>query len=257
MIKITKNFTKILYSVEDNISWIILNRPEKLNALDKETWIELRYAAELANNDSTRVVVMTGVGRAFSAGDDILNMYSLNSIDEANEFFHALLDTVILFINMKKPFIAAVNGLAYGGGCELLLLADVVISVQSAKFAIPEGRIGLIPPIAISVGHSMLGLRHIARLILTGEPIDAYEAQRIGLVDYVVPDDQLKSKTIEIAQKIMLNGTQAVKIMRAWLGKHRIEFIRDAIEELAKISITAEAKEGMKAFLEKRRPKFL
>ncbi|MGC8949556.1 MAG: enoyl-CoA hydratase/isomerase family protein [Thermoprotei archaeon] len=248
-----QNFTRIQYIVEDKIGWIVLNRPEKLNALDEETWKELHYASELANNDSTRVIVITGTGRAFSAGDDILAMYSLNNIDEAHKFFHTLLNTVLSFINMQKPFIAAVNGLAYGGGCELLLLADVVISAEDAKFAIPEGRIGLIPPIAISVGHTMIGLRHIARLILTGEPIDAYEAQKIGLVDYIVPNIQLKDKTIEIAQKIMLNGTQAIKTMRSWLSKHRTEFIKDAIEELAKISITEEAKEGMKAFLEKRR----
>ncbi|MEM3833017.1 MAG: enoyl-CoA hydratase/isomerase family protein [Thermoprotei archaeon] len=251
-----QNFTRVQYIVENKIGWILLNRPEKLNALDEETWKELHYISEFANNDNTQVVVITGTGRAFSAGDDILAMYSLNNINEAYKFFHTLLDTVLSLINMKKPLIAAVNGLAYGGGCELLLLADVVISVQDAKFAIPEGRIGLIPPIALSVGHNMIGLRHIARLILTGEPIDVYEAQRIGLVDYIVPNSQLKDKTIEIAQKIMLNGTQAIKTMRSWLSKYRIEFIKDAIEELAKISITKEAKEGMKAFLEKRKLKF-
>ncbi len=250
------NFTRILYSVEDKITWITLNRPEKLNALDEETWSELYQALKLADNNATRVIALTGTGKAFSAGDDIRSMYSLNNINEANKFFSTLLNTVISFINMKKPLIAAVNGLAYGGGCELLLLADIVIAVPEAKFAIPEGRLGLIPPIALSVGYKVIGLKHISRLALTGEPIDSYEAQKIGLVDYIVPAEQLRNKTIEIAQKIMLNGIHATQIMRSWLSKHRIELIKEAIEDLTGISITDEAKEGMRAFIEKRQPKF-
>jgi enoyl-CoA hydratase/carnithine racemase len=249
-------FTRILYNIEDKITWIILNRPEKLNALDDETWRELYLASKLADNNETRVIVITGTGRAFSAGDDIHAMYSLSDMNQASKFFNTLLNTIISFINMKKPLVAAVNGLAYGGGCELLLLADIVISVPEAKFAIPEGRLGLIPPIALSIGYKTIGLRNISRLALTGEPINSYEAQRIGLVDYIVPAEQLKSKAIEIAQKIMLNGPHATQIIRSWLNKHRIELLKEAIEDLAKISITDEAKEGMRAFIEKRQPKF-
>lgn len=249
-------FTRILYNIEDKITWITLNRPEKLNAFDEETWRELYIASKLAESNETRVVVITGTGRAFSAGDDIHAMYLLNDINQANKFFNTLLDTIISFINMKKPLIVAVNGLAYGGGCEILLLADVVISVKEAKFAIPEGRLGLIPPIALSIGYKIIGLKNISRLALTGEPIDSYEAQRMGLVDYIVPAEQLKDKTIEIAQKIMLNGPYATQVMRSWLNKHRIELLKEAIADLAKISITNEAKEGMRAFIEKRQPKF-
>ncbi|WP_252896712.1 enoyl-CoA hydratase/isomerase family protein [Metallosphaera hakonensis] len=148
---------KVLYQERERTTWIVFNRPEKLNALDLEGWKFLGDYVRKADSSRSLATIITGTGRAFSAGDDIGAMANLEEQDKAEEFFNTLLYAVDGLIDSKKPVIGAVNGLAYGGGCEILLFMDVVVSVASAKFSIPEGRLGLIPPMALSVGYKAIG----------------------------------------------------------------------------------------------------
>ncbi|MEM2236928.1 MAG: enoyl-CoA hydratase/isomerase family protein [Candidatus Caldarchaeum sp.] len=239
---------------EGLLTWIVFNRPEKLNAFNEELWKELHDALTRLSQDDSRAVVLTGVGRAFSAGDDIAEMLSLKSLDRSVEFFGVIQKTVDALLRLDKPVIACVNGLAYGGGCELLLLADIVVASEDSVFAIPEARLGLIPPIALTVGGHVLGLRRISRLVFTGEAIDAREAHSIGLVDYIVPKNVLKDKVLEVAGKIFLNGPAALRLMRRWLARSRSHAIQEALTNLPALAVSDEAVEGMKAFMEKRKP---
>ncbi|WP_231112451.1 enoyl-CoA hydratase/isomerase family protein [Stygiolobus azoricus] len=156
---------------EDGIAWITLDRVDRLNAFDEESWKELGDKVRTANNDrKVKVVVLTGEGRAFSAGDDIFAMAELKDADDAKKFFNTLYYAVESLIELEKPLICAVNGLAYGGGCEILLFCDVVVGSKESKFSIPEAKLGLIPPMAISVGHKYWG-KAVNRLAITGKPL--------------------------------------------------------------------------------------
>ncbi|WP_238027213.1 enoyl-CoA hydratase/isomerase family protein [Metallosphaera javensis (ex Hofmann et al. 2022)] len=236
---------KVLYEEKEGVSWITFNRPEKLNALDRESWKLLGDHLRRGDSSSSTAIVITGTGRAFSSGDDIGAMAELRDQSDAENFFSALLYAVDGLISSTKPVIGAVNGLAYGGGCEILLFMDVVISVKSAKFSIPEGRLGLIPPMALSVGYNSIG-RSVAWLAITGEEIDAVRAREIGLVDIVT--DDLQSEVKRTISRISSMDQSSVKVIKAWLRKSR-EHVREAIRELSFMSLSGEAKERMKSFL--------
>lgn len=242
----------MIYEKNDGISWIIFDRPERLNALDKESWARLSEYLRRADKESdTRAIVLTGRGRAFSAGDDIYAMYELKDADMAKDFFTTLYSAVEALIEVEKPTICAVNGLAYGGGCEILLFCDIVISVESAKFSIPEAKLGLIPPMAITVGYSLLG-RVIGRLAITAEEITAEEAKNIGLVDYIVPDDKLLDEVKRVVRKIDQSSKSSISTIKKWLRKEKGN-VNKAIMELALLSQTDEAKRRMKAFIDSRK----
>lgn len=241
----------LLERKEDGSCWIIFNRPEKLNALDQESWNLLSEYLRTCNSDpSISKIVLTGNGRAFSAGDDIDAMYELKSEEEASHFFNTLYKAVESMIQSKKPILCAVNGLAYGGGCEILLFCDVVISTNDAKFAIPEGRLGLIPPMAISVGYGILG-RSIARLALTGDSINAEEAKTIGLVDVVVAKEKFLEEIKNQLNKISTLDDNSILTIKKWLMADK-EKVRKAIEELSSMSLNPSAKKRMKEFIDKK-----
>ncbi|ACP44683.1 Enoyl-CoA hydratase/isomerase [Sulfolobus islandicus Y.G.57.14] len=243
---------KILSERRKDVCWITLNRPEKLNALDKESWSLLAKHLRDCNDDqSISAIVLTGNGRAFSAGDDINAMLELKDQRDALNFFNALYSAIESLVDLKKPLLCAVNGLAYGGGCEILLFCDVIISVDDATFSIPEGKLGLIPPMAISVGYSILG-RSITRLALTGDSITAEEAKTIGLVDIVVKREDLYTEVEKQLEKIKSIDTNSIMTMKYWL-KNDKEKIRNAVMELALMSLGDSAKKRMNEFINRKR----
>lgn len=229
-----------------------MNRPEKLNALDKESWSLLaNHLGECNNDQSISAIVLTGNGRAFSAGDDINAMLELKDQKDALDFFNTLYSAVESLVDLKKPLVCAVNGLAYGGGCEILLFCDIVIAVKDATFSIPEGRLGLIPPIAISLGYLILG-RSIARLALTGDSITAEEAKMIGLVDIVVANEDLLTEVERQLEKIKSIDRSSILTIKNWLRDDK-EKIRKAVMELALMALGNSAKEKMKEFMNRKR----
>ncbi len=249
----------ILLDKKDHVIWITLNRPEALNALNSNLWRALYEALDMAEKDEdVRVVAITGAGRAFSAGDDIKEVAKLRSPKEIRTFFTQYAAPAITkIIELSKPVIAAVNGVAYGGGCEIAMLCDLVVASEDALFAVPEGRVGAFPPIASAIGAYLLGKLEISMLALTGEPITAKEAHRMGLTNMVVPAEELKRATEEMAQKIMLTAPTSIKTIKKMLNKQfRPEELKQAVEQLIALFEIGEAKEGHDAFVKKRPPKW-
>jgi enoyl-CoA hydratase/3-hydroxyacyl-CoA dehydrogenase len=248
------------YDKEDRIAWITLNRPEALNALNSGLWREIHQCLDTAEKDEdVRVVVITGTGRAFSAGDDIKEVSTLRTSSEIRNFFtNYAAPTIAKIIQLSKPIIACVNGLAFGGGCELAILCDSVIASEDALFAIPEARVGAYPPIACAIGVYFTGKLNLSMLALTGESITANEAHRIGLVNKVVSSDKLRDVTKELAKKIMLSAPSSIKAIKNMLNrKFQPEELEQAVDTLIALLETEEGREGHNAFVEKKSPKWI
>jgi len=248
-----------LYWEKDSIAWIMLNRPEVLNALNSKLWREIYENLDRAGkSQKVRAVVITGAGRAFCAGDDIKEISNLKTPEEAQNFFwNFAAPTITKIVSLPKPVIAAVNGLAYGGGCEIAMLCDLVVASQKAMFAVPEALIGAIPPVAAVVGAFIIGRLNVNWMMLTGEPITAEEAKRIGLVNEVVPHEELLSATERLAKATMRAAPSSIKAIKKLTSLNFDQRkLRKAVEELINIVQTEEGKEGHRAFVEKRPPKW-
>ncbi|GGM76486.1 enoyl-CoA hydratase [Thermogymnomonas acidicola] len=222
-----------------------MNRPEKLNALNGEMWASMADAVSRAEERGLAGMVFTGTGRAFSAGDDISSMYGLDSEEKSVAFF-SLISTFFRRIASTPLAVAcAVNGLAYGGGCEMLLLSDFNSSVPGARFALPEVKIGLISPIGcIFAGQD----RRLRKYILTGREFGVEEAQGLGIIDSVSSDPLAECLSFVSA----VSGSPAPGRRSA---RSRFMGLQDAVHrnvmELARLSVSGEAKAAFRAFLER------
>jgi enoyl-CoA hydratase len=252
----------LLYDVRDRIGLITINRPDKLNALNAEAKRELgEVVGAIQSDPDVDVLIITGAGaKAFVAGTDIAELAELDR--ETGEEFSAkgqqLFDRIE---NLAKPVIAAVNGYALGGGCELALACHVRIASENARFGQPEVQLGVIP------GYG--GTQRLARLvgrgkamemILGGAPIDAAEALRIGLVNSLVPGDELMNAARDLARRIASNGQAAVRLALKAVNTTQQTTLSDGqtieAELFGESCSTVDFKEGVGAFLEKRKPRF-
>jgi enoyl-CoA hydratase len=256
------SYQTLLLDVKDNIAVVTLNRPDKLNALNAQTVNDLNSVFdEFKENEEVYVVVLTGSGeKAFVAGADIKELNKLDMI-RAKEFAEkgqAVLNKIEKF---DKPVIAAINGFALGGGCELALACHIRLASDNAKFGQPEVNLGVIP------GYG--GTQRLARLIntgrameyiLTADMISADEAYRIGLVSKVYPQNELLDKAIEMAKKITGKGQQAIRLaMKAVKAVDEMSLKEGQNLEASLFALccgTEDFKEGTSAFLEKRKPEF-
>ncbi len=252
----------LLIEFKDAIAVVSINRPEKLNALNSETIEELKnILLEIDKNEMIKAVILTGTGeKAFAAGADIQELSRLNIV-EGKIFSEKGQEVFNLIENFSKPVIAAVNGYALGGGCELALACHFRIASENAKFGQPELNLGIIPGFG--------GTQRLTRLInsgrameyiLTGDSIDAAEAFRIGLVNKVYKQNELLAKAVETAAKIASKPANAARLA--------VKAINAADEMPANTAMQLEAslfamscgtedfKEGTAAFLEKRKPSF-
>lgn len=252
-------FKNLVIEKRDTIGIIKLNRPESLNALNIETLGEIRDAVtSLNNDDEVKILIFTGEGKAFIAGADIKQMKDMNE-EEAREFCSLGQKIFDLIENLDKPVIAAVNGFALGGGCELAMACDMRIASELAKFGQPEVNLGVIPGFGGTQRLSRLVGKGIAKeLIFTGDIIDAHGALRIGLVNKVVAPEALLEESIAIAQKIAAKGPAAILIAKSVINRGLDTNLANglAIERDGFVQCVAsgEAKEGMDAFVSKRKP---
>jgi len=253
-------YRNIVYEKSDGIARIIINRPQALNALDAETLGEIKDAVgDAAKSDDVRVLIITGMGeKAFSAGADIKWAMSCDAVKalSLSQLGHEVLRTIE---ELEKPTIAAVNGYALGGGCELCLACDFVIASENARFGQPEINLGVIPGWGGTQRLPMLiGIRKAKELVLTGEVIDAKEAERIGLVTKVVPANRLMEEAEALARKLMEKPRMALKAAKNALNKSMELPLKDGLDYesrlFALMFATEDAKEGLKAFAEKRKP---
>jgi enoyl-CoA hydratase len=247
---------------ESAIATVTITRPRVLNALDARTLDELdRVAAELADDTTVRAVIVTGAGeRAFAAGADVGELERLTPA-EARSHARRGQQTFDRIERMAKPTIAAVNGFALGGGCELALACTFRIASETARFGMPEVDLGLIPGFGGTQRlPRLIGRAHALDLLLTGRQIDADEALRIGLVSRVVAAERLLPTARALAETLVQKPPLAVRfIMQAVQGGLDSPLERaDAIEAglFGLIASTADMREGIRAFLEKRAPTF-
>jgi enoyl-CoA hydratase len=253
-------FKNIIVEIKDKVGIVKMNRPEALNALNTETLLELSKAMhELSfENENVRVIILTGEGKAFVAGADIAAMKDMLPLEARK--FSELGQRIFHFIaTQEKPVIAAVNGFALGGGCELALACDIRIASDKAKLGQPEVNLGVIPGFAGTQRLSRLvGMAKAKEMIFTGDMVDAQTAFSIGLVNQVVPADQLMSVCLELANKIASKGPTAVKLGKTVINRGiQADLSTGSAYEKEAFGLcfaTGEPKEGMSAFLEKRKP---
>lgn len=251
----------VLKEYVDNILVVKINRPEALNSLNTELLGELgKVFDEAAKDDNVNVVIITGEGKAFVAGADIAQMSSLNAV-KGKEFGQFGASVFRKLEEMPKTIIAAVNGFALGGGCELSMACDIRIASEKAKFGQPEVGLGITPGFSGTQRMSRLvGLGKAKELIFTGNIISAKEAKEIGLVNHVVEPEKLMETALEMAKKIASNAQLAVAYSKEAIERGYQTDISTAIEIEANLFglcfATEDQKEGMSAFLEKRKPTF-
>lgn len=254
-------YENLSVSVEEGIGTITINRPKVLNALNTATLMELKNAAlEMQANDQVKVVILTGAERAFAAGADISEMMPMTAIQGAE---HGRLgqDAFSTFEELGKPVIAAVNGFALGGGCELAMACDIRIASEKAKFGQPEVKLGVTPGFGGTQRlPRLVGRAKAKELIFTGDMIDAKEAHRIGLVNSVYPPEELMAAARKLAAQIATNGEIAVSLCKRAIN-HGIEVdLKSGCALEAEIFglcfSTEDQKEGMTAFIEKRQAIF-
>ncbi len=255
------DFNHLLFERKGNIGILSINRPEALNALNSNVLKELDEAIDMIEVDEKiHILIITGEGRAFVAGADIGEMKDMNIL-EARRFAEKGLKVFRKIELMEKPVIAAVNGFALGGGCELSMCCDIRIASEKAKFGQPEVGLGIIPGFAGTQRLARLvGIGKAKELIFTSEMIDAKEAYEIGLVNKVVPAEKLMEVSMNMAEKITKNGQIAVRFAKTAINKGietDLETGMSIEKDLFALCFgTEDQKEGMDAFLEKRKPNY-
>ena len=260
----------ILYSREGAVGLITLNRPERMNALTLANHDDLARAIEEAYTDDTiRVIVLTGAGKGFCSGDDVGEVFLSPEEDQFKtreaklrqiEGQHPFPGGGHRLLKINKPSIAAVNGPAVGYGCELALLCNMRVASERARFSEIFLRVGLIPDEALVILPRLVGLAKTYEMVLTTDLIDAADAERIGLVNKVVPHERLMEAAMELAEKIASKPPIAVRLamegIRRGLNWPLDEYMRYHALASPFCAETEDHKEGARAFLEKRKPVF-
>ena len=249
------------FEEKDGIVFVRLNRPNAFNAINEEFVRELDQAVDYAKKSKTaRVMILSGEGRAFCAGADI-KMFSRSDVYKARRFVEDLGRVLEELENLDIPVIAAINGFALGGGCELAMACDIIIASEMASFGQPEINIGVIPGAGGTQRFArLIGWKRAMELCLTGERIDAEEAYRLGLVNRVVEHERLMDEALRVAEKIKEKPPHAVMLVKHAVNRGFKMNLRDGImyeRDLFAVSFASkDVKEGFSAFIEKRKAKF-
>jgi len=255
-------YKTLLYEKEDGIAKVTVNRPESLNALNSTVYAELYKVFESIENDArVRVVVITGAGeKAFVAGTDIVEMQDMNTL-EISRFVDKIRKASDRIYTLSKPVIAAINGYCLGGGCELTLCCDLRIASEKARFGQPEINLGLIPGACGTQRlPRLVGVAKAKEMIYLGDMIDAPTALNWGLVNKVVPPESLMDEAMGIARKLASKSSPVLAMAKKAIDTGVDTDITSGLNMEARcVSLcfaTKDQKEGMKAFLEKRKAEF-
>ncbi|MEX5717044.1 enoyl-CoA hydratase/isomerase family protein [Geodermatophilus maliterrae] len=235
---------------EPGVAVLTMSRPEKLNAMD-ETWFRelVEVMGTIGVDDDVRAVVLTGSGRAFSAGGDIDMFAGLaGDVTRVRPHLKLVYDAFSAVERCAVPVVAAVNGLAYGGGTELALACDVVLAAESARFSFKEATVGLMPGYGIVRGPDVLGRHWTRYLALTGRVVDAARAERAGLVQEVHPDDELLPAAGALAAEMAAHSTLAVRVCKAFVNRDAVGGFNESVEAIALLFGTPEHRDAVTAF---------
>ena len=238
----------------DGTATVTIDRAEKLNAMNVEFFEQLPRTLDALDADpEVRACVLTGAGRAFSAGGDIDSFHELTNVDAYRRHLRMVFDSFHSVERAETIVIAAVNGIAYGGGTELTLACDMAIASAKAKFAFKEATMGLMPGFGVLRAPAQIGPAWARRLATTGESIDAETAYRIGLVQDLVPHDDLLEEALKLAQQIAAHPPVAVRSAKHAINQHiTAPGLAGAVEATALLFTTDGHKERVDAFLDNR-----
>lgn len=260
------SFETVLYEFSESVATITMNRPDALNALSLQLTKDLRAAIEKAIEENARAVVLTGVGRAFCSGGDLREMRSMWEREGRIEAFleeplRALHDVILLIRETPIPFIAAVQGVCAGAGTNFALACDLVIASENASFNEAFVRIGLSPDCGGSFFlPRAIGEKLAAELFMTGETVSAERAAQFGMINRVVPLDDLLSDALLMAKKLALAPTGSIGRIKQMLNQSFSNSLQQQLELEHRLQIesgkSADFKEGVTAFFEKRQPNF-
>ncbi|MBI4594759.1 MAG: enoyl-CoA hydratase [Candidatus Tectomicrobia bacterium] len=258
------DYQSITFKKEKGIATITLNRPDNLNALDLTMGKEWLDAMDKCSLDrEIKVIILTGEGRAFSAGGDVKSMREAGD-DAASllgELTHYLHGIISAMRRINRPVIGAINGIASGAGFSMALACDLLVASDKARFNMAYVNIGLVPDGGGTYFlPRLLGLQRASQLIFTAEAIDAIEAQKLGLVNYVVPPEQVLPMAMELAERFATGPTQAYGNAKALINSGLIESLETQLENerqaISRSSQTVDFKEGLAAFFEKRKANY-
>src|SRR5215510_2627064 len=261
------NYETINSELRDTVCVLTLNRPDRLNALTVRVAEDFQVAVTEALKAGARAIVLTGAGRAFSAGGDLREMQELAGRDgRAEAFFdeplRILNEAILLIRQTPLPFIAAVNGVASGGGCNLALACDLVIAAESARFNQAFIKIGLTPDCGGTfILPRLVGWKRATELLFTGDLVSAQAAAEMGMINSVTPDEELMSRAMAMAEKLAQAPTAAIAEIKKLLDASAANDLRSHLDLERKTQIesgrTQDFVEGVSAFLEKRPPRFV
>jgi 2-(1,2-epoxy-1,2-dihydrophenyl)acetyl-CoA isomerase len=261
------SYETIKLEMRGTVGVVTLNRPDSLNALTTKVAQEFLGAVPEACRNGARAIIVTGAGRAFSAGGDLREMQKIAAREGKVEAFFdeplSLLNECILLIRRSPvPFIAAVHGAASGGGCNLALACDLVVAAESARFNQAFIKIGLVPDCGGSfILPRLVGWKRATELMMTGDVISAGRALEMGMINAVVPDEELSSAAMAMAEKLAQSPTAAMGRIKELLEASATNDYGGQLELERKAQIqsgqTKDFREGVAAFLEKRPPKFV
>jgi methylglutaconyl-CoA hydratase len=248
---------------DNDIATVMLNRPEVHNAMNERLIKEITTCfKELANDEKTKVIVLTGKGESFCAGADLNWMKSMvmYSKEENIRDSRLLLDMYETIYSCPKPVIGKINGHAFGGGVGLIAVCDINIATVGAKFAFSEVKLGIIPSVISTYVARRIGLSNMKRLFITGERFNSEYAREIGLIDYVVEKDDFDSTVQRCVEQLRSSSPKAIKEIKNLVNNYKkmdIERYKEfTVEKISELRVSEEGQEGMNAFLEKRRPKW-
>lgn len=250
--------------IENGVGTVVMDRPDRHNAFDEHVIADLTAAfAGLGADDAVRAVVLRGAGKSFSAGADLDWMRRMAAYDEAANLAdaRALAALMRTIDTLPKPTVALVHGAAYGGGVGLVACCDIAIATEAASFALSEVKLGLIPAVISPYVVRAIGARAARRYFLTAERFDAVEARRLGLVHELVAGDGLEETARQILAALRGNGPAAVRaakdLVAAVAARPPAEVEEDCARRIAAIRAGEEGREGVAAFLGKRKPSWL
>jgi len=248
---------------EKDIVTVFLNRPEVHNAMNEKLMKELTSCfKELSNDNNTRIIILTGNGKSFSAGADLNWMKSMAqySKEENIKDSRLLLDLYETIYNCPKPVIGRINGHAFGGGIGLIAVCDITIAPPDKKFAFSEVNLGIIPSVISTYIVRRIGLLNMRRLFLTGERFDSEYANKVGLIDHIAPDEEFDAKVQKYVKLLHFSGPKAMVEVKNLVSKCQNmnvdEYKEHTVKKIAELRVSDEGQEGISGFLEKRKSKW-